>query len=220
MQTTRPNSNTVGAFILIGLGVLFLIAQVTGWGFLGLAWPLIIVAPGVLFLAAAYFGDTKQAGFYVPGMVITGTGALLWYQNVSGNWQSWAYMWSIYPVLVGVALILMGNRTGNEKQLKDGRGLLTTGLILFLVFAGFFELFIFNDFGGLWGIVLPVALIVIGIVMLRGGRVNLPFITVNDSTDKPKNSDVLNTSGARKNDLQSQIDAALNEDEQHPAPRA
>ena len=148
----QSGRNTLGAILLIGLGVLFLIGQTFGinlWSILDFSWPVFVLIPGVIFLALAVMGDRKMAGFIFPGTVITGTGLILWFQNATGNWQSWAYIWTLYPVFAGLGMMYTGNRNGNDRSVRSGRNLVTFGVVAFLVGAAFFELLIFGgNIGG------------------------------------------------------------------------
>ena len=120
------------------------------WGITALAllilfggglWPLFIMLPGLIFVYAAHNNDT---GLIFPGAIITGTGLLLLYQSVTGHWASWAYAWTLYPVMVGYALRWQGTQTGNEDEIATGRNLMTYGLMVFAVMALFFEILIFS----------------------------------------------------------------------------
>ena len=203
-----------GAVLLIGLGLLFLIGQIFNinlWDILGFSWPVFVMIPGVIFLALAFTGDRKMAGFAFPGTIITGTGAILWYQNLTDNWQSWAYIWTLYPGFVGLAMMFMALRNEDKKTYGIGRAMVNYSLIAFLAGAAFFELFIFHANGALTGWLLPLVLIVVGGYLLVNGRASLP--------EKHKMSDAT-FSSPRKNgyithgdDLQQQIDAAIREDD-------
>lgn len=164
--------NVVPAIVLITLGVLFLVGQIGGLGWLfGISWPLLIVGPGLIFLAVAFFGDRKAAGFFYPGSIITGIGSILAYQNMTGNWESWAYAWALIPVFVGIAMMFSSRRTGSEGEMHTGRNLVTWFGVTFIALAGFFELFIFDGaFGGLTRFIIPGLLILAGIYMFFGGR--------------------------------------------------
>ena len=105
----------VGAAALIGLGVLFLLGQMFSMDIFGLGWPLFVMLPGLAFLFFAIRGDANAAPLAVPGAIVTGTGAILFYQNFTGHWESWAYAWALYPVFLGLALTFMGERTRNQK---------------------------------------------------------------------------------------------------------
>lgn len=169
---SNSNSRTIPALILIGLGVLLLVAQLSGgigWLF-GTAWPLLIVLPGLLFLGLAFFGDQNAVGFFFPGTIVTGIGAILLFQNLTDKWESWAYVWALIPAFVGVALMLSGSKTGQESQIRAGRGLALSFGIVFLAMAAFFELFIFAGDAGFAQWLIPLALIGVGVYLFIGGR--------------------------------------------------
>lgn len=162
----EKRGSIIGGAILILLGIFFLLLQF----FPGLAevfnlsqqWPLIIVGAGVLFLLGALFGNPSLS---VPGMIISGTGLILYYQNSTGNWASWAYIWSLYPIFVGSGIILMQTLQGNWRQgMKEGGGLVVIGIVLYIVFAGFFNGFGFM--GRLW----PILIILGGLWLLWKNR--------------------------------------------------
>lgn len=207
----------IAAVVLIGLGVLFLAGQIFDvGGILGFIWPLFVLAPGAVFLYFAYTGGKNQAGLAVPGMVISGTGLILFYQNMTGHWESWAYAWSLYPLFVGLALTYMGGRTGDNGTLKTGQGLVRWSGIAFIVLALLFEVIIFGQGGFFNNLALPVLLIGVGIFMLF--RHNMPAfaggkrkvdVGYTYSNGKAKNG----SSAAVNSRLQQQIDAALAEDE-------
>lgn len=220
--------NVWGALLLIGLGVLFLVGQLFNiniWSIFGVSWPLFVMIPGAIFLVLAATGDRKMAGFAVPGMIVTGTGAILWFQNYTDYWQSWAYVWTLYPVFIGLALMFMGRRTGNEKEFRSGSGLVTWGLVAFLIAASFFEFLIFRGESSLVQYVLPLVLIGAGGFMLLRHRV-----TPELAGEKRKFSDYsLNGNGSNGNGkrkplnqseiLRQQIDEALAEDDEPEAPK-
>jgi len=132
-------SSIIGGTILILVGGIFLLLQI----FPGLAdqinlalyWPLIIVAVGACFLLAAILGAAPLA---VPGAIVTGIGSLLFYQNMSGDWDSWSYAWALIPGFVGLGLILMGLLDREHRDgIRSGLFLVIISLALFAVFAGF-----------------------------------------------------------------------------------
>ena len=165
----KNRGSIVGGLILILVGVLFLLLQ----AFPKLAaqfdpelqWPLLIVAVGGLFLLGALLGTPSLA---IPGAIVGGIGALLYYQNVSGNWESWAYAWALIPGFVGVGLVLMGLLDQEKRSsIREGVRLIFISLLLFAVFRGF--LGGSEALGQLW----PVVLILAGVWMLwrnRSGR--------------------------------------------------
>ncbi len=220
-QTQR---NTFGAILLIGLGILFLVGQVFNinfWSIVGFSWPVLILIPGVVFLGLAFSGSRKMAGFAYPGTIITGTGAILWYQNMTGNWDSWAYAWTLYPALVGLAMIFAGRRNADEKAVNVGNGLVKYSTIAFVAAAAFFELLIFGGNGALTSWIIPLALIAGGGYLLLTGR--YPALVIGDKEKRKYDAPIF--TGARNigthtngklshgDDLQRQIDEALKEDD-------
>ena len=222
----RDQRNTVGAFLLIGLGVLFLVGQIFNinfWSIVGFSWPVFVLIPGVIFLALAFAGDRKMSGFIFPGAFVTGTGAILWYQNVTNNWQSWAYIWTLYPVFLGLALIFNGRRNGKEKEITTGRGFVTYGMIAFLAGAAFFELAIFGANSALTSWIVPLVLIGVGGYLLLSGQIGGEKRKID--TPVFTGARMVNPRAKRhlapSDDLQRQIDEALAEDEPEvPEPRA
>jgi hypothetical protein len=159
----QKHTSIIVGLILILAGLLFLLIQafpeLAARIDLGSQWPLFIVGIGVLFLLGALFGTPPLA---VPGTIVTGIGALLAYQNATGNWASWAYAWTLIPGFVGLGIMLMGALDQNSRsQIQDGARLLLISLGLFVVFGGFF-----GAFGQFW----PVLLIIGGLLLLFRGR--------------------------------------------------
>lgn len=103
------------------------------------SWALILVGLGAMFvLAAPATGVPAQA---IPGMIIGGTGVLLYWQNLTGLWASWSYAWALIPGFVGIGLALanllgMGGRTVRQVGLH----MMAWSGIAFLTFGLFFAL--------------------------------------------------------------------------------
>ncbi len=77
--------------ILILVGALFLLAQIFPSIAINLdigrQWPLIIVTVGGLFIVSAFLGTPPLA---IPGSIVAGIGMILYVQNLTGTWSSWA----------------------------------------------------------------------------------------------------------------------------------
>lgn len=217
-RTQQDPGRTIGAVVLIGLGLLFLLGQTFSFSLFGALWPLLVLAPGAAFLYFAATGGKDKAGLAVPGAIVGGTGAILMYQNLTGHWESWAYAWLLYPVFLGLALQFMGRRTGDQGTLNTGGGFVRYGGTAFIIAAALFELVIFGGGGFLGGMALPLVLIALGgVMLLRGGK-------SGQTNRKLKNDDAPLFTGARlvgsngtsrysDPELQRKIDAALAEDE-------
>ena len=162
------------AIVLVAVGAVFLIGEIFNVRFGAGFWPFVIIVPGVMLLASGYGrGGRVNSGAATAGAVLTTLGLILWYQNISDNWESWAYIWALLPLSAGVAQMVAGARNDDEPLAAGGRQTAQTAAIMFAVGIVFFELIIF-DRGGFGGFFLPLALIAAGGYMLwrhnnRGG---------------------------------------------------
>lgn len=160
-------------------------------------------------------GSEETAPLVIPGAIITGTGGILLLQSITGRWESWAYMWTLYPVFLGMGLVYMGRRTSNAGTFRTGREFARWGLVAFVVFAAFFELFIFSG-SGLAGMFWPGLLILAGLWLLFRSR------TDHAPRKRKVDDDPLFTgapAGSRRrrahpgDELRRKIDLALAEDD-------
>ena len=162
MEQNRRGSLVVG-LILILVGGLFLLGQfmpgLQSWVNLQFSWPWIIIGVGLLFFLAGLLVGVPDLA--VPAAIIGGIGGLLYWQNQTGNWGSWAYAWTLIQGFVGVGIILaglLGKRPG--KAFQEGLNVIIVSLVLFAIFSSF--LGGRNIFGPYW----PVLLIVLGLWLL------------------------------------------------------
>lgn len=154
--------NLIGGAILILLGLFFLAAQFMP-ALLGrwFSWPMILIAIGGVFLILAFL--TRIGGLAIPGSIVGGIGLILNWQNATGNWESWAYMWTLIPGFVGLGIVLASVLDPQiRKDRKGGFTLIVLSLLGFFIFGG--------AFGLGWDVVRfwPVILILIGIGALVG----------------------------------------------------
>lgn len=156
---------TAVAVILIAAGLFFLLAEAFDIRIGDVFWPLLILVPGLILLGAAFSTSRANTGLAGPGAAATLTGLIFIYQEATDHWESWAYVWTLYPVAVGLALIAAGTRNGEEDTIRSGRAAARWGIIAFIIAAVLFELLIF-DRGGVGGWLLPAALIAVGVGLL------------------------------------------------------
>jgi hypothetical protein len=173
-MTRRSRNRSTAGLALVGLGALFLVAQLFGFGFWGLAWPLFVLLPGVsLFYLVRALGK-GAAILTVPASVLTTLGILLLYQNTFNHWTSWAYAWSlVLPGSLGLGIAFFGDLTRRPNAARIGEGMAKVGAGLFLAGAVFFELFL-NISGlvpGMFaGWFLPLLMIAGGFYLIRRKR--------------------------------------------------
>jgi hypothetical protein len=100
-------------------------------------WPWQIIGAGIVLLVIGLvIGAPRMA---IPACVVAGIGGILYYQNLSGDWASWSYMWTLIPGFVGVGNILAGILGGDfRRSFGHGLNLIITSAVLFLIFAAFF----------------------------------------------------------------------------------
>ena len=154
--------------ILVTLGILFLIGQLFDVYIGRWIWPFFVMAPGVLLFSLGLAReDQPGVGMAIAGSVVTSTGALLFLQNITGLWASWAYAWAlIAPTSVGAGQMLFGLLKGRPELVTTGTRLVKIGGIIFLVGFVFFELLIGVSGFGLGRIGWPLFLIGLGALLV------------------------------------------------------
>lgn len=137
-------TNFVLGGILIVLGAVFLLGQLFGIRLGHYVWPLYIIVPGLLLFILALSTEGERGGILAAiSSVVTMTGLLLFFQNMTNTFQSWAYGWALVgPTSIGLGQMIYGTLKDQEQMVRDGKKLATIGVTIFLVGAVFFELFI------------------------------------------------------------------------------
>lgn len=129
--------NITGGLILILLGAWFLavqfVPQLNLWAKGN--WSLSIIGLGVIFLLVSVL--TKARGFSIPAFIVGGIGGILYYQNVTGDWDSWAYVWTLIPGFVGLGLLFFSLQTRERGSRRAGFILVFLSVIFFVVFGSF-----------------------------------------------------------------------------------
>lgn len=99
-------------------------------------WPFTVIGVGVLLLLLGLI--LGSPGLAVPAAIVSGIGGILYYQDLTGNWESWAYMWTLIPGFVGVGVLLQGLLgEDTRRNLRHGLNLMVVSAVLFLVFSAF-----------------------------------------------------------------------------------
>ncbi len=149
----------VGA-LLLAAGIYFLAAQffpaLGDWIQMEFSWPLIVIGVGVfLLLIGLWSGEPDMA---VPACIVGGIGGILYYQNLTGHWGTWAYVWTLIPGFIGVGMLLSALLGGRSRgEVSGGLWLLAISAVLFLIFGSFLgNLQLLGDY---W----PILLILLGL---------------------------------------------------------
>ncbi len=147
--------------ILILLGTWFVLQrQVPAFAdLLGpyMVWPMNMLLIGAaIFVVGLFVG---APGLSVPAAIVAGIGGILTYQNQSGDFSSWSYMWALIPGFVGVGNVLAGLLGDGRRQVRSGLNLMVVSAVMFVIFAAIMgKLTILGSFGpaillillGLW----------------------------------------------------------------------
>lgn len=161
----RQRSNIVVGLFIILVGTGLLVAQIfpDSFAFIDLKvhWPLLVVGAGVFLLLMGLLTSTPDLA--IPALNVGGIGGILYWQNVTGNWESWAYIWTLIPGFVGLGVIISGLLAGQtRKALHDGSRAILVSLILFAIFGSLLG-------GGQFsGLLWPAILIGAGLMILLG----------------------------------------------------
>ena len=169
MERRRRRSITIGVLLIL-IGGWFLAVEffepLKDWANAFADWPMWIVAAGLLFLIAALVGGVP--GLAVPAAIISGIGGILYYQNATGEWATWAYAWALIPGFVSIGVTIQYLLNGNFRQaLREGGGGILASLFLFSIFGAFFYPIVGGpEFLGRLGDFWPVLLILAGLWIL------------------------------------------------------
>jgi peptidoglycan/LPS O-acetylase OafA/YrhL len=136
---------------------------------LNLDWPFYVIGAGAILLLIGLVTDAPRMA--IPAAIVAGIGGILYYQNISQDWQSWNFMWTLIPGFVGVGNILAG-LFGDDTRHNIGRGinLIVISAVLFLIFAAIFNrINILGNYGAA-GLLILLGLYVIGRGLMSSRR--------------------------------------------------
>lgn len=149
------------AYILIGLGIYFLIKQlefVFFQPFIG--WPTILAIVGISFLLHSYTAREKQNLFL--GVLLIGLGV---HFHGLQQYDFWYDHWSIYTLIVGISLLF--------RYFQTKKGLLISSLLIIISTIMIFSISLPDWFQPIYSVIdfietfWPIILIIIGLFLLR-----------------------------------------------------
>lgn len=167
METTNKRSALVFGALLITIGALLLAGQLFDFVNWGSLWPLINVAIGLLFFLGMFLGGKSTGPLAIPGAIFIAVGLILFFQNLTGAWETWSYVWGLIVAAVGIGLYIYGVWSNQPGSKEAGWALTRTGLTLFLVFGFIFELVFsaFNITNRPATLFFPLGLILVGLLL-------------------------------------------------------
>lgn len=152
---------------LVALGLIFLVGPWLNLEAFG--WPFFVIIPGAILLLVAFTSRVGNGALAVPGTIVTVTGLILLVLNLTGNMEAWAYAWTLVMAAAGLGTYLYGVISDSASLRRTGGRSGILGLVLFAVLGLVFELFIFGSFGSVLRWLIPVALILVGGLLLYNG---------------------------------------------------
>jgi hypothetical protein len=141
-------------------GVLLFIASMTGnWSIWATLWPLEVLSVAAAFVLMAIF--LKVPWLMIPASILGFTGAVLQFCALTGQWSSWAVLWTVVPFSVGLPLLLIG-------LARKIDGLKLAGIILCglagLAFAAMSTLLVTSSW--ITRLIGPAVVLVLGLLLL------------------------------------------------------
>ena len=89
----EPPMVALGLILIVGGGAL-LVAQLMDVDFGRIGWPFFVIAPGVVLLLAG-LASSGGLGLAIAGSIVTMVGLILFFQNATGLYATWAYAWAL-----------------------------------------------------------------------------------------------------------------------------
>ena len=155
-----------GVPILTTGGILLYASVLDAWHAWEWLWPLEILAIAMGFLLAAIY--MRSIWLLFPAIIVGANGALLQFCALTGLWESWAVLWPVEPLAVGLAFLIVNLR-------RRSKGLFIAGMIMCVIAAvgliGMTAVFprwvLINALG-------PAVLLLVGLLMLVNTLVRRP----------------------------------------------
>jgi hypothetical protein len=110
-----------GMPVLVTGVILFTASLLNNWRIWATAWPLEVLAVAVGFVLAAIF--MRVIWLLIPAFIIGFVGAALQFCAITGWWTSWAVLWTVIPLGLGLAFIIIGLREQRNTLAVVGAGL-------------------------------------------------------------------------------------------------
>ena len=126
--------------ILILLGAWFIaqrqIPALETWVSQYMSWPLNVVAAGAIILLIGLL--LGAPGMAIPAAIVAGIGGILYYQEITEDYASWSYMWTLIPGFVGVGQIIAAALGRSRGEARSGLNLILVSAVMFVIFAAIF----------------------------------------------------------------------------------
>jgi len=158
---------------ILTTGAILLLASVLNWWSVWeWLWPQEVLALALGFAFAAAY--TRRVWLAFPAIIIGLNGLVFQFCAVTGLWEAWAVLWTIEPLSVGLALLVVG-------VLKHSTGLVVSGLVVCgLAGLALIGMTMILALGALWpgwwlaNLITPGIIILAGFALLAWGVIARP----------------------------------------------
>jgi phosphatidylserine synthase len=172
-EKRKLEASSLPAWLVIGIGVVLLAANLFQVHLIDWLWPGFVIAPGLMLMWPAFNStaerQSKASFLAVPGAIVVTIGLLLFVMNLTNHFEAWAYSWTLLLVAAAAGLMYVRRFDVDHGRSQSTHKFIRTMITLFGVLAAFFEIVVFENFTP-W---LALALIGYGVYMLvrRRGEV-------------------------------------------------
>ncbi len=129
-----------GAVVLVTGGILAFTNFTRLWNAWAYLWPWEVLGLALGFVLAALI--CRSAWFLLPAIILGLNGAVLFFCAVTGLWGSWALLWTVEPLAVGLVLLVISAKTRSRAVMIVGLSLCSfaafafTGMGMLLAWDG------------------------------------------------------------------------------------
>jgi hypothetical protein len=122
----------LGGFFIPGVPILatgcilFYASLLDAWDAWIWMWPVEVLAVALAFLLAAIY--MRVIWLLIPAIIVGATGLVLQFCAVTSFWESWAVLWTVEPLSLGLAFLVVNLKARSK-------GLFVAGAILCVVAA-------------------------------------------------------------------------------------
>ena len=155
ISTIRKVAMPAIAVFLVIAGVWLLAVQLIPglqWFWSIFTWPVLIILVGIFLLLITVFSKSSIAS--IVASIVTGFGCIVYWQNATGNWESWVFMWTLLLGFGGFGKVVISIINKDGKKILSGIHLIIISLIAYMICGAFFG---FNAFGVYWPLMILLA---------------------------------------------------------------
>jgi hypothetical protein len=153
-----------GIPILVTGTILFAASMLNWWQLWEWLWPLEVLAVAASFAAASLY--MRAPWLMMPAIIIGANGLLFQFCAITGLWESWAVMWTIEPLSVGLSMLLIGARKGHRAVMSVGLGICALAGMLAVLMLAVLPLHVVGSGWWLGRLIAPGLLIGVGALLV------------------------------------------------------